>query len=81
MCTICCISIEIFFYYVCEYLCVTQEHKLFHKFSNKKLFQNTICQNTILPLDSCTNTGSVLSLITSVLSIDKYMCTCIMYDK
>ena len=50
-------------------------------FQTKKLSQNTICQNTILPLDICTNTGSVLSVITSVLSIDKYMHTCIMYDK
>ena len=83
MCTICSL-LYIYgnnFYYICEYSCVTQKHKLFHNVSNKKLSQNAICQNTILPVDICTNTDSVLSVITSVLSIDKYMCTCIMYDK
>ena len=78
MCTICCfcISIEIIFHYVCEYSPVTQEHTLFHDVSNKK-----ICQNTILPLDICSNTGSVFSVLCSVLSNDKYMYTCITYEK
>ena len=40
-----------------------------------------ICQNTILPLDICSNTGSLFSVLSSVLSNDKYMYTCITYDK
>ena len=81
MCTIC-FLLYIYgnnLYYICEYSCVTQKHKLFHNVSNKKLFQNAICQNTFLPVDICTNTDPVYFIITSVLSINKYMCTCIMY--
>ena len=35
----------------------------------------------MLPSDICSNTGSIFSVLNSVLSIDKYMYTCITYDK
>ena len=78
MCTICCLLYfcRNIFHYVCECSPVSQEHKLFHDVSNKK-----ICQNTVLPLDICSNKGSIFHVPSSVLSNDKYMYTCITYDK
>ena len=44
-------------------------------------FNRKICQNSVLPLDICINTGSVCPLLSCVLSNDKYMYTCMTYYK
>ena len=57
-------------------------HLSLKKIDYSIMFQNRkICQNSVLPLDIYINTGSVSPLLSCVLSNDKYMYTCMTYEK
>ena len=72
---VCCIFVEIFF------TMYVNSHLSLKKIDYSIMFQTEKCQNSDLPLDICINTGSVSLLLSCVLSNDKYVYTCMTYDK